>query len=115
MTNLTNEVKVVHCKRQPFDVYIGRPRPGEPWGFGNPFEIGEDGERDEVIAKYGWWLMWGDSSGNANATPERRQWILDNLESLRGKTLGCWCAPRRCHAEILLALLSLDGHEGRKE
>jgi hypothetical protein len=38
---------VVHCKREPYDVYIGRP---SKWG--NPFQIGRDGTRDEVIAKY---------------------------------------------------------------
>ncbi len=38
---------VVHCKRKTYDVYIGRPG---KWG--NPFEIGKDGNRAEVIEKY---------------------------------------------------------------
>src|SRR5690554_3305781 len=33
-------------------VYIGRP---SKWG--NPFVIGKDGDRDEVIAKYRQWLL----------------------------------------------------------
>lgn len=39
--------KVVHCKREPYDVYIGRP---SKWG--NPFVIEKDGTRKEVIEKY---------------------------------------------------------------
>jgi Domain of unknown function (DUF4326) len=26
------------------------------------------------------------------------------LHGLRGKNLICWCAPERCHAEVLIAL-----------
>lgn len=44
--------KVVHCKREDFDVYIGRPGP-----YGNPFTIGRDGNRKEVIDKYEEWLL----------------------------------------------------------
>ena len=77
---------VVHCKRAPHDVYVGRP---SKWG--NPFEIGKDGTREEVIAKYEAHLL---------ATPA----LMDALPELRGKTLGCWCAPRACHADILTRL-----------
>ena len=40
----TRTTKVVHCKREPFDIYIGRP---SKWG--NPFVIGRDGNREQVI------------------------------------------------------------------
>lgn len=43
--------RVVHCKKEPYDVYIGRP---SKWG--NPFVIGKDGTREEVIAKYAEWI-----------------------------------------------------------
>jgi hypothetical protein len=43
---------VVHCKRERYDVYIGRPSV-----YGNKFEIGKDGSREEVIAKYEEWLL----------------------------------------------------------
>ncbi len=62
-------------------VYVGRP---SKWG--NPFTIGRDGTRDEVVEKYRAWLPM---SG------------LDPRE-LRGKDLVCWCAPERCHADVLL-------------
>ena len=32
--------------------------------------------------------------------------LWDALEELRGKELGCWCAPERCHGDVLRALLS---------
>ena len=76
-------MRVVHCKREPYDVYIGRP---SKWG--NPFLIGRDGTREEVVAKYREWV-------------ERQD--LDPTE-LRGKTLGCWCAPKPCHGDVLVEL-----------
>ena len=30
--------------------------------------------------------------------------ILAALHELRGKNLVCWCAPKRCHAEVLIEL-----------
>lgn len=32
--------------------------------------------------------------------------LMDSLEELRGKTLGCWCKPSSCHGDILVKLLS---------
>lgn len=66
-------------------VYIGRP---SKWG--NPYEIGKDGSRDEVIAKFKNYLLL--------AGP------VDQLSELRGKDLVCWCAPQACHGDVLLDL-----------
>jgi hypothetical protein len=74
---------VVHCKKAPFDIYIGRPG---KWG--NPFVIGKDGTREEVIAKYEAYLL---------STPV----LIAALHELKGKALGCWCAPLACHGDIL--------------
>jgi hypothetical protein len=74
---------VVHCKKAKFDVYIGRP---SKWG--NPFVIGRDGTRDEVIAKYESWLI-------------KQPDLMDALPVLRGKTLACWCSPEPCHGDVL--------------
>lgn len=83
MTTDVTSARVVHCKKEPYDVYIGRP---SKWG--NPFVIGVDGTRDEVIEKYKAWVY------------------LQSLpfEELRGKTLGCWCAPLPCHGDVLMEL-----------
>lgn len=68
----------------PGAVYVGRPT---KWG--NPYRIGPDGTREEVIAKYERYA--------ARFTPEE-------LAALRGKDLVCWCAPAPCHADVLLRL-----------
>jgi len=78
--------QVVHCKKEKYDIYIGRP---SKWG--NPFQIGRDGNREQVIEKY-------------------RQWILNNpkllacLSELKGKVLGCWCKPHACHGDVLVQI-----------
>ena len=77
-------MRVVHCKRAKYDVYVGRP---SKWG--NPFTIGRDGTRAQVIAKYRAWIL----TQPALAEAARRE--------LRGKVLACWCAPLACHAEVL--------------
>lgn len=80
---------VVHCKRARYDVYIGRP---SKWG--NPFEIGKDGNREEVIEKYRNWI-------------ETQPHLLLALHELKGKVLGCWCAPNACHGEVLVEYAGL--------
>jgi len=45
------ETRVVHCKKEPYDIYIGRP---SKWG--NPFEIGVNGDRLQVINLYRQWF-----------------------------------------------------------
>ncbi len=79
-------MKVVHCKRAEFDVYIGRP---SKWG--NPFVIGRDGTREEVMKKYRNWIL---------RTPR----LLADIGELRGKVLGCWCKPLACHGDVLSEL-----------
>ena len=74
---------VVHCKKEPYDVYIGRP---SKWG--NPYEIGKDGSREDVIIKYMDWLL-------------TRPDLLISIHELKGKVLGCWCKPNPCHGDIL--------------
>lgn len=83
----TNKPRVVDCRREPYDVYVGRPSP-----FGNPFVVGKDGTRDDVIAKYRAWLL---------ARPEL---VVKARAELRGKVLACWCAPQSCHADVLLEI-----------
>jgi hypothetical protein len=79
---------VVHCLREPYDVYIGRGRHSK---WGNPFRIGPDGDRVEVIRKYADWVR---------TRPE----LMAALPELRGKVLGCWCRPEACHGDVLAEL-----------
>lgn len=57
--------------------------------WGNPFVLGRDGDRDTVIRRYA-----------AEHLPYRPA-LLAALGELRGKALGCWCAPARCHGDVL--------------
>lgn len=81
---------VVHCQRDQFDVYVGRGRDSE---WGNPFVLGQDGDRAEVIAKFKRHL-W------ARVQDEGRELIV-KLAELHGKRLGCWCSPEACHGDVL--------------
>ncbi len=76
--------KVVHCKKDRYDIYIGRP---SKWG--NPFSIGKDGTREEVMQKYENYLL-----NNLN--------LMNSLYELKDKVLGCWCKPKICHGDILI-------------
>lgn len=84
--DLSEVKRIVHCKKKKFDVYIGRP---SKWG--NPFVIGKDGTRREVIEKYRSWIL---------NQPE----LMKSLGELKNKTLGCWCYPSPCHGEVLIEL-----------
>lgn len=75
-----------HHKNAPSEaVYIGRGSP-----YGNPFAIGEHGNRAQVIAKYREYLQ---------SNPE----LLAKVKrELAGKDLVCYCSPAPCHGDILL-------------
>lgn len=84
---------VVHCKKEPYDVYIGRGQ-GSSWG--NPFshlqtslgEVKVD-SREEAIACFREWV---------SQNPE----MIEKIKrELKGKILGCWCSPKECHGDVL--------------
>jgi hypothetical protein len=66
-------VRRVGRRAAPDRVYVGRP---SKWG--NPFVLGRDGSRDDVIAKYRAWIV-------------RQPALMAALHELRGKDLVCWC------------------------
>ena len=95
---LPKKEMVVHCKKKPFDVYVGRP---SKWG--NPFTHINDGKtlakyvvgsREEAIESYRKWITDGDGKH-----------LLKDLGELKGKVLGCWCKPKACHADVLDELI----------
>jgi hypothetical protein len=86
------QTKVVHCNREPYDIYIGRP---SEWG--NPFIIGKDGTRMEVIDKYEKRMR-----GLLKKDPKLKK----RFKLLRGKTLGCWCKPYKCHGDAIVKILN---------
>lgn len=66
--------------------------------FGNPFKIGEHGNREDVIEKYEFWIF----QPGQLALRERM------IRELKGKDLLCWCAPEACHADIILLIANAD-------
>lgn len=84
---------VVHCKRAPYDQLIDRTTP-----YGNPFKIGRDGNRAEVISKYRAWVL------------KHPRLISKIRTELTGKVLGCWCKPNACHGDVIVELCDENTH-----
>jgi hypothetical protein len=113
-------VKVAFIRKEEYDnlkewmedednVYIGRkgvvfiadengkqrfPKENSP--FHNPFKIDKDNTREDVLKKYKIYIK--DKLKDKN--------FRKMLYSLKGKNLGCWCCPEKCHGDILLELIN---------
>jgi len=82
------ESRVVNIKKEPCDVYIGRP---SKWG--NQYVVGIDGNREEVIAM------------NRRDFLNNSQLQADAEVELRGMRLGCFCKPKSCHGDVYVEFL----------
>lgn len=89
----------VGCKIPPNSIYIGRPN----YKFGlkgskyaNPFKLSEDEPRGSTIERYKQWL-W-------NEIKEGRI-TKEELANLEGYDLVCYCSPKLCHGDVLLAAI----------
>lgn len=82
---------VVNKKVDDYDVYIGRGSI-----FGNPYVIGRDGTREEVIARYEkeWFPFL-----------LRDKIFAAEVKKLKGKRLGCFCSPNHCHGDVIAKYL----------
>ena len=83
---------VVNLREQQCDVRICRP---SKWG--NPFRMENRLVRMPVIDQYREWLR------------TQPQLIEAARRELKGKRLGCWCAPLACHGDVLARVA--DGGE----
>ena len=77
-------------------VYVGRAMHRGGWKLpasplANPFRPGRDGSREEVVAAYRAYLL-------------ERPDLLALIPGLRGRRLGCWCAPLPCHGQVIAEL-----------
>ncbi len=91
----------VHNQHDEYDVYIGRAVPeaglaASKWG--NPFIMQDDSdaERTRAIDEFRAWIV---------EQPE----LMASLDELRGLRLGCWCAPKPCHGDVLAELADNHG------
>ena len=105
----TLKTTVVNRHYQDFDVDISRT---SKWG--NPFVIGRDGNRTEVITKYLEWLVeWVTNGKEIEINGFNNRWVCEHVHELKGNRLGCWCVHGSvdfvrvdvvCHGEILMEL-----------
>lgn len=89
---------VVHIRdKQEGDVYIGRPGKGETGYFGNPIKLSPVDTRGSTIEKYRTYFL-----ERLEADPEFKRRVLE----LKGKRLVCFCAPARCHGDVIAEYLN---------
>lgn len=65
-----------------------------PWH--NPYKVGVDGTIDDVLNKYYHYLI--------RLLADENQ--LNQFKMLKGKNLGCWCTPNKCHADVIIYVLN---------
>ena len=93
----------------PGQAYVGRPSP-----LGNPFKLGRDGSRAEVIASYRSWL-WAQLQEPGSAQRQELERLLAQAQAQAGPLeLLCWCAPLACHAEVIRSALSWLAEQQRR-
>lgn len=90
---------VVHCRKESYNVYVGRgrcPQTGS-WGeWGNPFIVGIHGTREECVEAYRLYL---------SVNPQ----LINKIKGeLKGKRLGCWCAPKSCHGDVIAEIANIE-------
>jgi hypothetical protein len=87
------------------NIYIGRKGvvfidniryPQQSSNFANPYKIGKDGTREEILLKYKNYIV--------NKLKNDKDLVIELL-LLKDKNLGCWCCPEKCHGDILLELI----------
>ena len=82
---------VVNIHKEPYDVCIMRPSI-----YGNPYVIGRDGTREEVIEKFRRYFY---------ERIKRDEAFLIAVIKLRDQRIGCCCAPDPCHGDIYVEFL----------
>ena len=79
--------------KQPENVYVGRGKwTGRRYiqrsKWGNPYTLAKYSDRKEVVRLFKERVL-------------NNKKLKDSVVELKGKVLGCWCAPCTCHAEVL--------------
>ena len=96
---MRSKTTVVHVNDpHGYDVYIGRNVGRRGFArslFANPFSV-RDWGRERSIKRYREWLLQGGLPPFDVRRPS-----LEDIRGLRGKRLGCWCAPKPCHGDVL--------------
>lgn len=62
----------------------------------NPFKITPTQTREVVLRKYEKYII----------NKIKKEHLVTELLKLRGKKLGCWCYPEKCHGDVLIKLIN---------
>ena len=92
IVNLRNVENIQDWLKDTNNVYAGRENPeitGEA-KWGNPFKLEDYSSRGEVVDLYRQYIH-----------SDKQVTLLESVGELKGKVLGCWCAPNQCHTEVL--------------
>lgn len=104
---MNNKTIVVHCKKEPYDVYIGR---GASSKWENPYT---HKELNKTKAKYQVATRREAINGYVHYLNESG--LIKEIEELRGKVLGCWCCKSPsdgsektlvCHGQVIAKILN---------
>jgi hypothetical protein len=85
------KTEVVNVRHEACDVRVSRPSK-----FGNPYPL-LDESREARLTSVFRYFMWVICSG-----------LFRDVGKFRGKRLGCWCAPKLCHGDVIAALADND-------
>jgi len=92
-------IHINNKKDTSFGIYVGRPSI-----LGNPYSIGKDGSRAEVIQLYRVWL-WDEIWKHDIVCEELLRLLKLYQKNGCNLSLLCWCAPLPCHAEVIRSCL----------
>jgi len=90
---------VVNIRLSEHDVYIGRAGHGQDGYWGNPFSGVRDGGREKAVALYREYFL-----KRLRIDPEFARRTME----LKGKRLGCFCAPKLCHGNVIADYLDIE-------
>lgn len=90
--------RVVHLKVMPYTRRIDR---ATIWGNPHPLRGQSRAERMACLLAFVRTVRADDAT-------------LERCGDLRRETLGCWCAPRACHGDVLATLAAVDTIEARR-
>ena len=100
MSEKTKVVRIRRCKGeivQDCDVYIGRACCRGGWHlrrskWANPFCLRKVNNNRQLLCKlYRRYIL-------------KQEHLMQEIHTLKGKTLGCWCKPKPCHGDVLADL-----------
>lgn len=98
-------IEVVHCKKVPDCIYIGRPNP-----LGNPFTH-KKGTKAEFIVETRELAVEAYRNYIWTKLKEKDEAIINEFKKLKALALtgelklGCWCAPQACHGDVVKDLI----------